>query len=385
MKIVIAPQAFKGGLRGMEVARAMEEGVRRVYPDAEAVLVPVADGGDGTLEVLVEGPPMGEGVARASGGRYFQEQVTGPLGEPVEAMWGVMADEQTAVIEMARASGLALVPAERRDPRIATTYGTGELVRAALGAGYREIIVGLGGSATNDGGAGVAQALGARLTDAAGRELPPGGAALARLERIDLGGMDPRLKACRIRAATDVNNPLCGPEGASVVYGPQKGATPAMVRGLDEALARFAEVIQRDAGIDVLALPRTGAAGGMGAGLVALLGAQLESGGEVVCDVLGLNEHLEGAALVLTGEGHLDGQTVYDKAPIVVVHRARERDVPVVAVAGALGPGYEAVLEHGIATVEAATPSSIPLQEALARAHELARDATERAVRRWNG
>ena len=374
MKIVIAPQAFKGGLQGMEAARAMKEGVRRVYPDAHTVLVPVADGGDGTLHALVD----------ASGGRYLETSVTGPLGNRVEkAAWGVMGDGRTAVIEMARASGLALVPAERRDPRVTTTFGTGELIRAALDAGYRKIIVGLGGSATNDGGAGIAQALGARLTDSTGAEVAPGGADLARLEQVDLRDLDPRLKECRIQAATDVTNRLCGPEGASAVYGPQKGATPAMVVELDAALGHFAGVILRDVGIDVLGVPRVGAAGGAGAGLVALLGADLDSGGDIVCDAVELNRHLAGAALVLTGEGQLDGQTVYDKAPIVVARRARERGIKVLAVAGSLGPGYEAVLEHGVTDVEAATPGSMPLEDALARAHDLVRDATERVVRRW--
>jgi len=390
MKIFIAPQAFKGGLRGMEVARAMEEGVRRVCPDAETVLVPVADGGDGTLEVLVEGPSVGAGDASGLSGRqrrgeYFQTRVTGPLGEPVLAAWGAMGDGRTAVIEMARASGLALVPPERLDPRVATTYGTGELIRAALDAGYREIIVGLGGSATNDGGAGMAQALGVRLTDDRGADISPGGAALASLERIDLGGLDPRVKECRIRAATDVNNPLCGPEGAAAVYGPQKGATPTLVEELDAALRRLAEVIRRDVGIDVLSLPRAGAAGGIGAGLVAFLGAELDSGGDIVCDAVELNRHLEGAGLVLTGEGRLDSQTIYDKAPIVVARRATAQGIPVIAVAGSLGPGYQVVLEHGITAVEAAAPATMPLQEALAHAHELVREATERALVRYAG
>ncbi len=356
----------------MEVALAIEAGVRQVFPDAQTVLLPVADGGDGTLEALV-----------GSGGRYSQERVTSPLGEPVTASWGVMADGGTAVIEMARASGLALVPPERLDPRIATTYGAGELIRAALDAGCRDVIVGLGGSATNDAAAGMAQALGTLLTDDQGREIPRGGAALARLEHIDLHGLDPRLKECRLRAATDVTNLLCGPEGASAVYGPQKGATPAMVKELDAALRHFAHVVRRDVGVDVLSLPRGGAAGGAGAGMVALLGAELGPGGEMVCQALGLDGHLEGAGLVITGEGRLDGQTVYDKAPIVVARHAMARGIPTLAVAGTLGPGYQAVLEHGIADAEAATPAGMPLEEGMARAHDLLRDATARALRRW--
>ena len=385
MKIVIAPQAFKGGLRGIEAARAMETGVRRVYPDAHTVMVPVADGGDGTLEALVGDPDQGGPNGQLSGGRYFRTRVTGPLGDPVEASWGVMPNGQTAVVEMARASGLALVPSGRRDPRNATTYGTGELIRAALDSKYRHIIVGLGGSATNDGGVGIAQALGARFMDGKGKDLPFGGAALARLARIDLTGIDFRLKECRIRAATDVNNPLCGPEGAAAVYGPQKGATPPVVNQLDGALRRYAGVILQDLGVDVLELPRAGAAGGAGAGLAAFLDARLESGGEVVCDALGLDNHLEEAALVVTGEGRMDGQTVYDKAPIVVAHRAQRKGIPVVAVAGTLGAGYEAVLEHGIVAVEADTPHEMPLDQALSRAYELVANATERAVKRWKG
>ncbi len=385
MKVVIAPQAFKGGLRGIEAARAMEVGVRRVYPDAHTVLVPVADGGDGTLEALVGEPDEGGDSGQAPGGRYFRTRVTGPLGDSVEAVWGVMPDGHTAVVELARSSGLVLVPETRRDPRNATTYGTGELVRAALDSGYRHIIVGLGGSATNDGGVGIAQALGVRFTDENGEDIPVGGAALARLEGIDLAGMDPRLKECRIRAATDVSNPLCGPEGASAVYGPQKGATPAVVNQLDGALRRYAGVILRDLGVDVLDLPRAGAAGGAGAGLVAFLDVQLESGGEVVCDALGLDDHLEGAALVVIGEGRMDGQTVYDKAPIAVAHRAQQRGIPVVAVAGTLGAGYEAVSERGVVAVEIATPHDMPLNEAMSQAYGLVADATERVVTRWKG
>ena len=369
----------------------MEEGVRRVYPDAQALLVPVADGGDGTLEALLHSPPPQPASGSSRNAklslqeRYLQTEVTGPLGKRVTAQWGVMPDGHTAVIEMARASGLALVPAERRDPRLTTSRGTGELLIAAVNAGYREIVVGLGGSATNDGGAGMARALGARLTDGQGKDIQPGGAALAHLNRIDLGGLDPRLKECRIRAAADVTNPLCGPEGASEVYGPQKGATPDVVKELDAALRHFAQVIRGDVGVDVLSLPGAGAAGGMGAGMVALLGAELVSGADMVCDAVGLEGHLEGADLVLTGEGRLDSQTAYDKAPIAVARRARARGIPVIAVAGSLGSGYREVLKHGIGAVEAASPPEMPLSEAMARAYELVRDATERAVQRYAG
>ncbi len=379
IKIVIAPQAFKGGLGAREAARAMQEGVLGVLSDADIALVPVADGGGGTLEVL-----MGEALV-GNEGRYLESRVAGPLGEPVTARWGVIAGGRTGVIEMAQASGLVLVPEGRRDPRLTSSYGTGELIGAALDEGCGEIIVGLGGSATNDGGVGMAQALGASFIDASGTELPRGGAALSRLKHIDLSNMDPRLKETSILAATDVTNPLCGPEGASAVYGPQKGATPDIVMELDAALERFANAVRRDLGIEVLSLTGAGAAGGMGAGLVAVLGAELVSGAALVCDTVRLDDQLAGAGLAITGEGMLDGQTVYNKAPMEVAHRAIAQGVPVIVVAGALGPGHEAVLEQGVTMVEAATPEHMPLEEALSRAYELVRDAAERAVRRWYG
>lgn len=372
MKVVIAPQVFKGGLSGMEAALAIQQGVLRVYPDAENVLLPVADGGDGTLEALV-GPSDG----------CFEAQVTGPLGEPVRAQWGVMPNGKTAVIEMARASGLALVPPERRDPRITTSYGAGELIREALAKGCREIIIGVGGSATNDAGAGIAQALGARLTYADGKQVRLGGAALSDLSRIELGSMDTRLRECRIRVAADVNNPLCGPMGAAAVYGPQKGATAEMVVLLESALGHFAEIVERDLEVDLMHMPGAGAAGGAGGGLVALLGARLESGAALVCDALHLEEHLQGADLVIVGEGRMDAQTVYNKAPIVVAQRAEKLGVPVIAVAGSLGEGYQAVLGHGINDVESAAPPDLPLGEALRRAGELVAEAAERVVRRY--
>ena len=263
MKIVIAPQGFKGGISGLEAAQAIARGVLAAAPDALTVLAPVADGGDGTLNALVD----------ATGGEVFLRTVTGPLGQPLESEWGVMGDGRTAVIEMARASGLALVPHRRRNPRITTTIGTGEILREALDRGYGTVIVGLGGSATNDGGAGMASALGARFLDSDGRLLPPGGAALARLDSIDVSALHPGLKEASIVAATDVTSPLCGPDGASAVFGPQKGASAEVVAELDAALANYARVVQRDLGVDVLDRPGAGAAGGLGAGLMAFAGA----------------------------------------------------------------------------------------------------------------
>ena len=371
MKVVIAPQAFKGSISALEAARAMGEGVLRVVAGAETVTVPVADGGDGTLETLVEG----------SGGEIRTSEVTGPLGERIEAQWGAMGDGATAVIEMARTSGLALVPIEKRDPLVATTYGLGEAIRHALEAGYRRYIVGIGGSATNDAGAGMAQALGVRLLDGGGRDLPFGGAALARLDRIDLSSLDRRAQESQFLVACDVSNPLTGPEGASAIYGPQKGATPEMVARLDAALGHFAQVVKRDIGADVNDVPGAGAAGGLGGGLIAFLGAQLRTGVDIVLDTVGLDRHLEGADLVITGEGCMDYQTVYSKAPIGVAERARARGIPVVAISGSLGDGYSEVHSHGIDAAAAITSAPMTLDEASQGAAELVARATEEALR----
>ena len=371
MKIVIAPQAYKGSISALDAARAMSEGVHRVLADAETVLVPVADGGDGTLETLVE----------SSAGVVHTAEVTGPLGEKVQASWGAMGDGKVAVIEMARTSGLALVPAERRDPLLATTYGLGEAILRALEAGFRSYIIGIGGSATNDAGAGMAQAMGVRLLDGDGKELSLGGAALAHLERIDMSGLDPRAGEANFSVACDVNNPLTGPEGASAVYGPQKGATPAMVAQLDAALGRFAEVARGDIGVEVEDIPGAGAAGGLGGGLVAFLGASLRRGVDIVLDTVGLEKHLEGADLVITGEGQLDFQTVYSKAPIGVAGMAKARGIPVVAISGSLGERFTNVHEHGIDAAFAITSAPMTLQEASDRAYDLVASATEQALR----
>ena len=371
MKVVIAPQAFKGSISALEVAGAIAEGVRRVVADAETVLVPVADGGDGTLETLIEG----------SVGQINVAEVTGPLGEKISARWGAMGDGDTAVIEMARTSGLVLVPADRRDPLRATTYGLGEAIEAALDVGFRRFIVGIGGSATNDGGAGMAQALGVRLLDREGHDLSFGGAALACLERVDISGVDGRVRESRFLVACDVNNPLIGPEGASAVYGPQKGATPEMVAQLDAALGHFAGVVRRDIGADIKDVPGAGAAGGLGGGLIAFLDAELRTGVDIVLDVVGLDRHLEGADLVITGEGCLDYQTVYDKAPIGVASRAKARGIPVVSVSGSLGERFREVHDHGIDATVAITWAPMRLEEAFEAAAELAASAAEEALR----
>ena len=371
MKIVIAPQSFKSSLFALEAAQAIQRGVQAADPAAETVLVPVADGGDGTLESLVN----------TTGGEIFRSIVTGPLGQAVEALWGVMGDGQTAVVEMARPSGLALIPPKRRNPRTATTRGTGEIIKESLDRGYTRIIVGLGGSATNDGGVGMAAALGAKFLDSGGQPLPPGGAALARLDRIDIAGLHPGLAGATIIGATDVTNPLCGPEGASAIYGPQKGASPKVVAELDAALANFARVVQRDLGAEVLDPPGAGAAGGLGAGLMAFTGAELRSGIEMVCEVLEFDQHLAGADLVITGEGRADESTIYNKAPVGVARRAMAQGVPTIILAGSLGPGYQALYQHGVAGVVCIADRPMSFERSLARTAELLQGAAERTVR----
>ena len=374
MKIVIAPQTFKGSISALEVANAMRDGIELELEDAQLELVPVADGGDGTLETLVE----------ISNGEIKTAKVTGPLGGPHTAEWGAMGDGRTAVIEMARMSGLALVPVEpidRRDPLTATTYGLGEAIKAALDDGYRRFIIGIGGSATNDAGAGMAQALGIHLRDGDGNELPYGGAALADLESIDLSGLDPRASECEIMVACDVNNPLTGPEGASAIFGPQKGATPEMVDQLDAALEKFAAVVKRDVGADIRDMLGAGAAGGLGGGMVAFLGAELAPGVDIVLDTVEFDKHLEGADLVLTGEGALDSQTVYNKAPIGVSRRASQRGIPVIAIAGTLGDHYHIVHEHGISAATSIPNGPMTLESASEHAAHLITDATRQVIR----
>lgn len=372
VRIVIAPQEFKGSLSADEAAAVMVEGAKRALPEASLEAVPMADGGPGTAAAVLS----------SVGGRTVRSVVRGPLGRPVQADWGLL-DDSGAVIEMAAAAGLWRLSDEERDPRIASTFGVGELVGAALDRGCRRLLVGLGGSGTNDGGAGMAQALGVRFLDAGDRELPPGGAALAGLERIDASGLDARVTAVEVVAAADVTNPLCGPEGASLVYAAQKGATPEMAQELERALERYAEVVARDLGVPVASAPGAGAAGGLGAGFIAFLGAQVRPGVEVVAEAVRLRERLRGADLVLTGEGRLDGQTSYGKTVAGVARIAASKGVPVIAVVGSLGEGWEAVLSMGVGGVESLVRSGMSEAEALSRAAELLASASERAVRGW--
>jgi glycerate kinase len=371
VKVVVAPNAFKGSLSASQAAAAIARGVREVFPDAEVFEVPVADGGDGTVEALVS----------AHHGTYLTADVEGPLGDPVRATYGLIDARRTGVLELASASGLTLIPAERRDPRTASTFGFGQLLEAVRRTGAGQIIAGIGGSATNDGGAGMAQALGYRLLDSAGTDLTRGGAALARLERIDPAGFDPGWRSVNVMVACDVTNPLTGPQGASAVYGPQKGAGDEMIRELDAALARFASVIERDLGKRVADVPGAGAAGGAGAGLIAFLDARLLPGAPLVVEASGLDARLRGADLVITGEGRVDSQTAYGKAPGEVAKRAKASRIPVLLIAGSKAPGWEALSDLGVTAVVTLDEEGDNLHQLMGDAGEMLRRAAVRACK----
>jgi glycerate kinase len=376
MRVVIAPDKFKDCLTAAESGDAMARGVRLVWPDVEVDLVPMADGGEGTVDALVSN----------TRGRLLSADVTGPLGDPVRARFGLLGDGSTAAVEMATASGLALIEPGRRDPFRATTRGTGELILAAIEAGARRIILGIGGSATNDGGAGLAQALGFRLLDADGQELSPGGGPLARLDRIDASGRDPRLDGVEIQVACDVDNPLTGPRGASAVFGPQKfdpsrPATSERIGTLDENLSRLASVIRRDLGMDIAHVPGSGAAGGLGGGLLVFAGGKLVPGVELVIEAVELRRRLQGAILCLTGEGSLDAQTASGKTAVGVSRLARSLGIPTLALAGRIGDGADAVLDEGITAFFAICRGPSTLEEGLRNAATLLEHATAHAVR----
>ncbi|HDY8067968.1 TPA: glycerate kinase [Vibrio vulnificus] len=360
MKIVIAPDSYKESLTAMDVAIAIEKGFKQVLPDAHYVKLPMADGGEGTVQSMVD----------ATGGTIIEHTVTGPLGQRVDGFFGLLGEGKTAVIEMAAASGLHLVTPDQRNPLITTTFGTGELIKAALDHGVKHIIVGIGGSATNDGGIGMAQALGIKLLDAYGNALGHGGGELAKLATIDCSQLDPRLAQVRLEVACDVDNPLCGTKGASAVFGPQKGATPEMVTILDENLAHYATVIKQQLGVDVRDMAGAGAAGGMGAALLGLLNAELRPGIEIVMDAVRLDEIVADADLVITGEGRIDSQTIHGKTPIGVARTAKKHDLPVIGIAGCLSADCGVVHEHGLDAVFAVVNRSVDLPTALAEAAE---------------
>ncbi len=341
MKIVIAPDSFKESLDALAVAQAIEAGFKRVFPQAQYELIPMADGGEGTVQSLVD----------ATHGCIERVSVTGPLGECVRAFFGVSGDGKAAFIEMSAASGLHLVPMAQRNPLTTTSYGTGELIKAALDLDVKRIILGLGGSATNDAGAGMLQALGVRFLDERGQMIAWGGAALASVAQVDLSQLDARLAKVSIQVACDVDNPLCGERGASAVFAPQKGATPQQVMQLDHALAHFAAVVRSQLGLDIASHAGAGAAGGMGGGLMLLPHVQMQSGVQIVAEAVRLAERLRDADLVITGEGRMDGQSIHGKTPIGVARVAKQFDKPVIALVGSLGEGYEAVYAHGIDAV----------------------------------
>ncbi len=370
MRIVVAPDSFKEALSARQVCEAIARGIRRARPDATIDLLPMADGGEGTVDALVA----------ATNGQLRESTVTGPLGEPVRACWGLLGDGGgTAVLEMAAASGLGLVPPDRRNPLLTTTFGTGELIAAALDSGVRRILIGIGGSATNDGGTGAAEALGVRFVDRNGRVLPSGlsGGQLGRIARVDVASRDPRIGRVPIEVACDVDNPLCGPRGAAAVYGPQKGADPESVRILDANLAHMADVIQRDLGKDVRDIPGAGAAGGLGAGLLAFFDAKLRPGIQMVMDALRFSERIAGADLIITGEGRLDRQSMMGKLIEGVGRAAKSAGVPVIALVGSVGQGaddarevlesYHCITPPDLSPTDALPQTATRLEETAAR------------------
>ena len=371
MKIVVAPDSFKGSVSALEAARAIEQGIRRVFPDAIIEKVPMADGGEGTVQSLVD----------ATGGHIQTRRVLAPLGNEIEAKFGILADGETAVIEMASASGLTLVAPDQRDPLITTTYGTGQLVHAALEVGCRRLIIGIGGSATNDGGVGMAEALGVRLLDADGKQIPRGGGNLGQLRSIDITGLHPAIAETETVVACDVNNPLTGPEGASHVYGPQKGATPEMIEILDECLGHFDKVLTKTLGRSFNDIPGAGAAGGLGAGLMAFLNAELKLGVDIMIDAVKLEKRVKGASLIFTGEGQLDFQTAFGKTPVGVAKVAKAHNIPVIAIAGGIAEGAEVVYEAGIDAMLGIVQEPMSLEVAVEEATRLIADTAEQAAR----
>ncbi|MGE1142873.1 glycerate kinase [Bacillus sp. FSL K6-0923] len=355
MKIVIAPDSFKESLSAYETACAIERGFHAILPDAEYIKLPMADGGEGTVQSLVD----------ATGGYIINHVVTGPLGDPVDAFFGMLGDGETAVIEMAAASGLHLVPQEKRNPLLTTSRGTGELMLAALDQGAKHVIIGLGGSATNDGGVGMMQGLGAVFLDQAGQELSPGVGTLHQLASIDLTGLDPRLQSIRLEAACDVDNPLTGERGASAVFGPQKGADEHMVQVLDKNLAHFAQIAEKQFNVSFEDAEGAGAAGGLGASLLGFLHADLQRGIDIVLKAVQFNDVIKEADLVVTGEGRIDQQTIYGKTPIGVAKAAKQYHLPVIGIAGSLSKDSAVVHEHGIDALFSIVPGVTSLSEAM--------------------
>ena len=373
MRVVIAPDSFKGCLSALEVAFALRRGVQRVYPDSDIDLIPMADGGEGTVEAIL----------CAVSGEKIKIQVTDPLGRPIEAAYALIDEGETALIEMASASGLTLLSPQERNPRVTSTHGTGLLISDALDRGVKKILLGIGGSATNDGGAGLAVALGVKLLDAKGEKLPQGGAVLEQLVTIDISGLDPRLGKVQIEVACDVQNPLCGPEGASAVYGPQKGAKPEDISVMDSALQNFGEVLSRVSNTNLLELVGGGAAGGLGAGVVGFLGAKLRPGSQMVLEVANADEKIKHADLVLTGEGRTDFQTAYGKVPVGVAALAQKYSVPVLCISGCVEGSPDCLSDFGVATCFSVAEGPATLDEAFLKAEEQLERAAWKILTVW--
>jgi glycerate kinase len=360
MRFVVAPDSYKGSLSAIEVANIMEAGIKEVYHQAVVEKIPIADGGEGTVDAFLT----------AVGGKKIELEVKGPLGEKIPSYFGILPNGKTAVVEMAAASGLPLVPKGKENPLITTTYGTGELLKAALDEGVEEIIIGIGGSATNDGGIGMAQALGVKLYDKAGKEVGFGGGELKKIHRIDTHALDPRIQQTRIVVACDVDNPLYGPKGAAYVFAPQKGADPEMVKALDEGLRHYGERLNTELSMDIQAIPGAGAAGGLGAGLLAFLQAKLMPGIDIIIEYTNLEEKIKFADIVITGEGRTDFQTAHGKAPVGIAKLAKKYQKPVLCISGGLGEQYEAVYDQGIDACFSIVPGPVSLDEAMVQGED---------------
>lgn len=370
MKILFAPDSFKGTMSSMRVIELLADAAKRTFPDSQLVTVPIADGGEGTVEALVT----------AAGGQYRTVNVTGPLGEKVSAVYGVIGGK-TAVIEMAQASGIMLLKEEEKNPLHTTTYGTGELIKAALDHGIRRLVIGIGGSATNDGGIGAAQALGVRFLDRNTSDVGYGGRNLCNIARIDVSNMDPRIKECEISVICDVSNPLTGPAGATYVYGPQKGAGKECLELLESGMENYLQVIKQCIGMDMNQVPGSGAAGGLGAAMVAFFGARLKSGIDTILDFVDFESLLKDVDLVVTGEGKIDSQSAYGKVPVGIAKRCKSKGIKVIAIAGCMGKDARRVFDYGIDSIMVTVNNNLSLEEALLRAGEDLFDAADRMFR----
>ncbi|WP_240375932.1 glycerate kinase [Bacillus piscicola] len=373
MKIVIAPDSFKGSLPAKGVAAAIEKGIKKAFPQAETLCLPIADGGEGTMDTLVA----------ATGGKKKEVRVTGPLGDPIDAAYGILGDRKTCVIEMAAASGIDLVPKEKLNPMTATTYGTGELIKQALDDGLRSFILALGGSATNDGGAGMLQALGVRLKNEAGDEVAVGGEALAHVRNVDVDGFDSRIKDSDFLIASDVQSPLIGPYGASCVFGPQKGATPAQVAILDKSLENWADQVEHVTGIHLHDFPGAGAAGGIGGAFAAFFAAEMKRGIDVVIEKTELEKALLEADLLITGEGQADAQTAAGKTPMGAAQAALKQGVPSIIIAGSVGAGIEELYQFGVVSVHSIIQRPMTLEKAMQETEALLALTSEQVVRSY--